>query len=178
MSKSRERIYYIITGALIAALYVGLTFLSNVFNLAFGPVQFRISEVLTILPVFTSAAIPGVAVGCFIANIASFNPLDMIFGTSATVVAALLTYFFRKIKFKGIPLLSMLPPVIINALVIGLELAIFYLPKGNLLWGFAISALQVGLGEFAVCVVLGIPFYLVIEKNGIFKRKPEKGDKL
>lgn len=70
MSKSRERINYIITGALIAALYVGLTFLSNIFNLAFGPVQFRVSEVLTILPVFTSAAIPGVAVGCFIANIA------------------------------------------------------------------------------------------------------------
>ena len=95
MSKSRERINYIITGAIIAALYVDLTFLSNIFNLAFGPVQFRVSEVLTILPVFTSAAIPGVAVGCFIANIASFNPLDMIFGTSATVIAALLTYFFR-----------------------------------------------------------------------------------
>lgn len=79
MSKSRERINYIITGAIIAALYVDLTFLSNIFNLAFGPVQFRVSEVLTILPVFTSAAIPGVAVGCFIANIASFNPLDMIF---------------------------------------------------------------------------------------------------
>lgn len=178
MSKSRERINYIITGALIAALYVGLTFLSNIFNLAFGPVQFRVSEVLTILPVFTSAAIPGVAVGCFIANIASFNPFDMIFGTSATLAAALLTYLFRNIKFKGIPLLSMLPPVIINALVIGLEIAIFFLPKGNLLWGFVISALQVGLGELVICVGLGIPFYLVTEKNGIFKRKPENGDKL
>ncbi len=178
MSKSRERINYIITGALIAALYVDLTFLSNIFNLAFGPVQFRVSEVLTILPVFTSAAIPGVAVGCFIANIASFNPLDMIFGTSATVIAALLTYFFRNIKFRGIPLLSMFPPVIINALVIGLEIAIFFLPEGNLLWGFVISALQVGLGELVVCVGLGIPFYLVIEKNGVFKRKPENGDKL
>ena len=100
MSKSRERINYIITGAIIAALYVDLTFLSNIFNLAFGPVQFRVSEVLTILPVFTSAAIPGVAVGCFIANIASFNPLDMIFGTSATVIAALLTYFFYQGVFR------------------------------------------------------------------------------
>lgn len=178
MSKSRERINYIITGAIIAALYVDLTFLSNIFNLAFGPVQFRVSEVLTILPVFTSAAIPGVAVGCFIANIASFNPLDMIFGTSATVIAALLTYFFRNIKFRGIPLLSMFPPVIINALVIGLEIAIFFLPEGNLLWGFVISALQVGLGELVVCAGLGIPFYLVIEKNGLFKRKPENGDRL
>ena len=178
MSKSRERINYIITGAIIAALYVDLTFLSNIFNLAFGPVQFRVSEVLTILPVFTSAAIPGVAVGCFIANIASFNPLDMIFGTSATVIAALLTFFFRNIKFRGIPLLSMFPPVIINALVIGLEIAIFFLPEGNLLWGFVISALHVGLGELVVCVGLGITFYLVVEKNGLFKRKPENGDRL
>ena len=52
----------------------------------------------------------------------------------------------------------MFPPVIINALVIGLEIAIFFLPEGNLLWGFVISALQVGLGELVVCVGLGIPF--------------------
>ena len=178
MSKSRDRITYIVTGALIAAAYVGLTFLSNIFNLAYGQIQFRVSEVLTILPIFTPAAIPGLTIGCFIANIASFNPLDMIFGTSATLIAALLTYFLRNIRFKGIPLLSMLPPVIINAVVIGLELAFFFLQNVSLLWGFAISALEVGLGELVICVGLGIPFYLAIEKNGLFKRKPGNDDKL
>ena len=63
MSKTKNRINFIVTGALIAAAYAGLTFLSNVFSLAYGPVQFRVSEVLTLLPIFTPAAIPGVTVG-------------------------------------------------------------------------------------------------------------------
>ena len=130
MSKTKNRINFIVTGALIAAAYAGLTFLSNVFSLAYGPVQFRVSEVLTLLPIFTPAAIPGVTVGCFIANIASFNAVDMIFGTAATLIAALLTYALRNITFKGLPLLAMLPPVIVNAVVIGLELAFFKLPGG------------------------------------------------
>lgn len=169
MADSKKKIEFIVTGALIAAAYVGLTFLSNVFSLAYGPVQFRISEVLTLLPVFTAAAIPGVTVGCFIANIASFNLLDMLFGTAATLIAAILTYFPRNIKFKGLPLLAMLPPVIINAVVVGLEIAFFFLPEGYSFMGFVISALQVGLGELAVCYVLGIPFYMIIKKHNIFK---------
>ena len=151
MSKTKNRINFIVTGALIAAAYAGLTFLSNVFSLAYGPVQFRVSEVLTLLPIFTPAAIPGVTVGCFIANIASFNAVDMIFGTAATLIAALLTYALRNITFKGLPLLAMLPPVIVNAVVIGLELAFFYLPGGYSFWGFVISGVQVGAGELAVC---------------------------
>ena len=67
----KSKINYIVTGALIAALYAGLTYLSNIFGLAYGPIQLRFSEVLTILPVFTPAAIPGLTVGCFIANIGS-----------------------------------------------------------------------------------------------------------
>lgn len=169
MSKTKNKINFIVTGALIAAAYAGLTFLSNVFSLAYGPIQFRVSEVLTLLPIFTPAAIPGVTVGCFIANIASFNAVDMIFGTAATLIAALLTYALRNITFKGLPLLAMLPPVIVNAVVIGLELAFFYLPGGYSFWGFVISGIQVGLGELAVCYALGIPFYLIVKKHNIFK---------
>ena len=73
------------------------------------------------------------------------------------------------IKFKGIPLLAMLPPVIINAFVIGLEIAFFFLPEGYSFWGFIISGLQVGLGELGVCYILGIPFYLLLKKYNIFK---------
>ena len=170
-SNAKEKINYIITASLIAAAYVGLTFLSNIFGLAYGPIQLRISEVLTLLPIFTPAAIPGVTIGCFIANIASFNALDMIFGTSATLIAAVLTYVFRNIKIKKLPLLSMFPPVIVNAVVIGLEIAFFFLPEGASFWGFIISALEVGAGELIICYALGIPFYLIVEKYGLFKNK-------
>lgn len=170
MNTARKKIIYTVTGALIAAAYVALTFLSNAFSLAYGPIQLRISEVLTILPVFTPAAIPGVTVGCFIANLASFNALDMVFGTAATLIAALLTYWLKGVRLKGLPLPAMLPPVLVNSVVIGLELSFFYLPAGGGLWGFVISALEVGLGELAVCVGLGIPFYYtvfnILKKNG------------
>ena len=98
MSQKKDKINYIITSAIIAACYVALTFISNLFGLAYGPIQLRISEVLTILPVFTSAAIPGLSIGCFISNFASFNILDIFFGTFATLAAAILTYMLRNIK--------------------------------------------------------------------------------
>ena len=167
----KENINFIITGALIAAVYAGLTFLSNAFGLAYGPIQLRISEVLTLLPVFTPAAIPGLTVGCFIANIGSFNAADMIFGTLATLIAAIIPYLLRNVTEKKLPILSMLSPVIVNALFIGLEIAILFLPEGYSFWGFIISALEVGAGELIVCFVLGVPFYLAVNKYRIFDMK-------
>lgn len=167
----KENINFIITSALIAALYTGLTFLSNILGLAYGPVQLRISEVLTVLPVFTPAAIPGLTVGCFIANIGSFNAADMIFGTFATFLAAVITYFLRNIKFKKIPFLSLLSPVVINAVIIGFEIAVLFLEEGYSFWGFVLSALSVGAGEFIVCFLLGIPFCLIADKYRIFDMK-------
>ena len=167
---------YIVQGAVIAALYAALTIGQNLLlpGSASMAVQFRVAEVLTILAFYTPAAIPGVTLGCFIANIGSFNALDMIFGTAATLIAAILTYYLRNIKFKGLPLLAMLPPVIINAVVIGLEIAFFFLPEGFTVWGFVISGLEVGLGELIVCYAFGIPFYLAVKRCGIFKnRSPE-----
>lgn len=161
---------FIITGALIAAAYAGLTYLSRIFCLYYGLLELRVSEMLTILPVFTSAAIPGLTVGCFIANIGSFNLLDMIFGTSATLIAALLTYFLRGIKLKGLPLLAALPPVLVNAIVIGAEINWFCLPEGASLWGFIISGCQVGVSQLVVCYLLGMPFYLFVKKYKIFER--------
>ena len=166
----KENTRYIITGALIAAAYAGLTYLSNAFGLAYGPIQLRVSEILTLLPIFTTAAVPGLTIGCFIANIGSFNVADLLFGTLATLVAALMTRWLKDIKFKGIPWLAIFPPVIVNAVVIGFEIAVFYLQSENFLWGFLISALEVGLGQLIVCYVFGIPFYLVVEKYKIFKK--------
>ena len=164
----REKINYIITGALIAATYAGLTYLSNVFALAYGPIQLRLSEILTVLPLFTPAAIPGLTVGCFIANIGSFNVADLVFGTLATLAAAVLTLVLKDIKIKGFPFLAFLPPVVVNAVVIGFEIALFFLPKGYSFWGFIISGLQIGLSQLIVCLIFGIPFYLVVKKYKIF----------
>ena len=151
MPKSKKT-EYLITGALIAAAYAGLTYLSNILGLAYGPIQLRISEMLTILPVFTHAAIPGLTVGCFIANIGSFNMLDMVFGTSATLLAAILTYLLRNYTFKGLPLLAALPPVLVNAVVIGAEIAWFFLPEGASFWGFLISGVEVGVSQLIICL--------------------------
>lgn len=160
---------YLVTGAIIAALYVVLTFLSNAFGLAYGPIQFRISEALTLLPILTPAAIPGLAIGCLISNILSFNAIDMLFGTLATLIAAILTRVFRNIKFLGLPLLSVLPPILVNAFIVGAEISIFFL-EGSSFWnGFWISALQVGLGQTAVCFLLGLPLYLTLKnKRNLF----------
>lgn len=166
----KENIRYIITGALIAAAYAGLTYLSNAFGLAYGPIQLRVSEVLTLLPIFTPAAVPGLTIGCFIANIGSFNVADLFFGTLATLVAALLTHWLKDIKFKNLPLLAILPPVLVNAIVIGFEISVFYLDAKSFFWGFLISALEVGLGQLIVCFIFGIPFYLVVKKYKIFEK--------
>ena len=162
MKKSKTR--DIAVGGLIAALYAVLTYVAAAFGLAYGPVQFRFSEALTILPVFTPAAIPGLTIGCLIANLGSFNAIDLLFGTAATLLSAISTRALRNVKFKGVPWLAPLPPVIFNAVLVGLEISIFYL-DGFTAAGFMISALEVGLGQLAVCYCLGLPLYFVLKKK-------------
>lgn len=170
MSTKKKNLRFITTAAFIAAVYAALTFFGNFFGLSYGPIQVRFSEALTVLPLFTPAAIPGLTIGCFIANKGSFNLLDMVFGTLATFIAAVLTYLLRDIKFKKLPLLAILPPVVINAVIIGLEIAFFFLPEGFTLYGFIISALQVGLGQLIACYGLGVPLYLTLKsKNFSFE---------
>lgn len=165
MKSNKNHTRYIVTGAVIAAIYVALTMLSNIFGLAYGPIQFRVSEVLSILPVLTPAAIPGLAVGCLISNLLSFNAVDLIFGTLATVIAALLSRALRHIELWGVPLLSFLPPIFVNAIIVGAEISFFFLERNSFLAGFWVSALQVGIGQAAVCLLLGIPFYLAIKNK-------------
>lgn len=106
MQKNTNKIIFICQAAMIAALYVVLTYAINAFNLASGAIQVRVSEALTILPFFTPAAIPGLVIGCFIANLSTGAViLDVIFGTLATLLGALGTYALRKYKW-----LAPLPP--------------------------------------------------------------------
>ncbi|NLA76513.1 MAG: QueT transporter family protein [Clostridiales bacterium] len=159
----------VVQAGVIAALYAALTYFSNIFALAYSGVQFRLSEALTVLPVFTPAAIPGLAIGCIIANLASpFGLIDIICGSAATLLAAVCSRALGKLRFKGLPVFSALMPVIFNALIIGLEIS-FLSADGFSAELFALSAAQVGAGELAVCLVLGLPLFRFAEKGNISK---------
>jgi uncharacterized membrane protein len=160
--------------AMIAALYTALCIALAPFG--YGPVQVRVAEALTLLPVFSPLCIWGVTLGCAVANLVGFltganilGAFDILFGTLATLIAGILSYRLRNIRFKGLPVVSAIPPVLVNALVIGLELT--YMLVGTFDTGvFAVNALQVGLGQTAACFVLGLPMCYMLEKTGIAKK--------
>lgn len=174
MNKRTLRTQRLTQGAMIAAIYAALTWAQAILpptaNLTYGPVQFRISEALTILPVFTPAAVPGLALGCLLSNIFSgYGAADMVFGTLATLLAAVFTRMLRNIRVKNIPLLAPLAPVVCNAAIVGLMIAV--LSPGGFLWaGFWSTAASVGLGELAVCYLLGLPLAAALEKAGAGSR--------
>ena len=151
-------ILFVSQGAIIAALYVVLTMLANALGLANYPVQLRFSEALTVLPLFTGAAIPGLFVGCLISTILSGAVIwDVIFGSLATLIGAIGTYLLRRYK-----LLPLLPPIISNTLIVPFVLAYGYGIEGTI----PFFMLTVGLGEAISCGVLGYLLMLVLRKNG------------
>lgn len=169
-SKSQKQVVYFATGAMIAALYAGATYFCSFFGVAYGPVQFRFSEALTVLSALTPAAIPGLTIGCILGNLSSpMGVWDVVFGSSATLISAILGYKFRKIRVKDIPLISILMPVIFNALIIGAEIFVLIQNSSGGVVAFIITAMQVGLGELVVCIVGGIPLFLALQKTNIFR---------
>lgn len=168
--KQQKAARYIVLSAVIAAAYVVLTYTSAALGLAYGGIQFRISEALNILAAFTPAAISGLTIGCFISNIGSPFPLDMIFGTAATLLSALTIRLIASKFDKSTPYLSVLPPSIFNAILIGLQITLFTEEAASLT-AFSLSALSVFLGECSVCAVLGTPLYFILNthKNRLFK---------
>ena len=167
-----KKVLFIVQTALIAAMYAALTYAQNLLlpGTTSAAVQFRVSEGLNVLPVFTSAAIPGVAVGCFIANIASFNPLDMIFGSLATLGATLCIYLLRNVKIKTYPLLSMLMPAIFNGVIVGWEIETFFIDGPFKFADFLVQGGLVALGELGVMFVLGTILYYTMKKRNLDKR--------
>lgn len=165
-----KKIINLVHGAMIAAIYAAATYFSSVFGIAYGPVQFRFSEALTVLSVLTPAAIPGLTVGCIIGNLASpFGIWDIVFGSLATLLAAITARALRNVRIKNLPLLSVIMPVIFNAIIVGAEI-VFLLPGSDAsLSAFAVTALEVGAGELVVCLVGGIPLYYGLNKTKIFK---------
>lgn len=139
--------HIIAQSALIAALYIVLTLISNTLGLASGVIQIRLSEALTILPVFTPAAVPGLCVGCFISNIITgCAPMDVIFGTVATLIAAIITKHLNKHK-----ILASLPAIVVNTLIIPWVLALVYIFEGSVVY-FTIT---VFVGELISAGIIG-----------------------
>ena len=164
MSKSQTLSRYIVTAALIAASYAALTYVSAFLGLAYGGIQFRLSEALNILAAFTPAAIPGLVIGCVIGNIASpFGLVDMVVGASATLLAAVSIRLMAKLCGKATPYFGILPPTLFNAVLVGLEIT-WFLPEGITWAGFSLIALEVAIGEIAVCGALGVPLYFTAKK--------------
>ena len=146
--------------AMIAAIYVVLCLVPGLSMIAYGPIQVRIAEALTLLPLLDRKAIAGVTLGCFLANLVGIlngmNPtgvIDLLFGTLATFLAGICTYYFRNQKVKGIPLLSCSMPIIFNAVIIGAELAYILMPN-NFMIGWLMNGVYVALGEL-IAVVFG-----------------------
>lgn len=152
---------FIANGALIAALYVALTYLQNMLlpGSATWAIQFRASEALCVLALFTPAAIPGLTIGCFLFNLSysAALPLDLVVGTGATLLSVSAMYWLRNVTVKGYPLLAMLMPALFNAVLVGWELAVYV---GG---GFWLNAVYVAIGEAAVLLTLGTALFYTIK---------------
>ncbi|MCL2301356.1 MAG: QueT transporter family protein [Firmicutes bacterium] len=169
---SHGKIMFLAQAAVIAALYAGLTLAAPM--LSYGNLQFRFAEALTLLPVLTPAAIPGLTVGCAIANIASpeLGALDILFGSLATLLAALCSYWLRGITVKKQPLLSALMPVLFNGAVIGLMLALVLFDEFR--WAnFLLFAGEIAASELILCYALGLPLIALLRKVPMFKTERE-----
>lgn len=167
--KTTNQVRFLVQAGLIAALYALTTYLCALWGLAYSEVQLRFSEALTILPLFTPAAIPGLAIGCLIANLGSpMGLVDIICGTAATLMAAIAVRAVRHIRIKNICVLAPIFPVLANALVIGLEIS-FFMAEGLSWAGFVAAALSVGLGELIVCYGLGLPLSIILDKEAFLR---------
>ena len=172
--KENNRYKKIAYVAMIAAMYTVLSM--SIAPLTFGPIQVRVSEALVLLPIYGFSSVYGVTLGCAITNaIGAFlglnilGPIDIVVGTLATFVAALITRKIGGIRFKNLPILAAIPPVIINGIVIGYELMLA-LSGGQNMAVFWTNFASVAFGELLSCVFVGITMIYFIEKNGIDKK--------
>ncbi|MBR5253139.1 MAG: QueT transporter family protein [Clostridia bacterium] len=163
MKNKNQNLRNLTKAGVIAALYIALTAISNMFGLASGAIQVRISEALCVLPVYTFTAVPGVTIGCLISNILFGGTLyDMIFGTLATLIGALIAYLIRKK-----PYLASIPTIASNAVIIPAVLILQGIGGWNM---FPYFALTVGIGEIIACGVFGTVMIAYFEKHTRHKK--------
>lgn len=148
---------FLCRSALIAALYVILTLLCALFGMSSGVIQVRLSEALCVLPAFTGAAVPGLTLGCLLANLCTGAPLpDILFGSLATLIGALGAYRLRRHK-----LLLPLPTVLANMLILPPVLRYAYGAPGTLFY----FALTIGIGELISAYLCGLLLYGVLDRR-------------
>ena len=168
---NRRQIKFLVFNGIVAAIYV--VFTAPFANIAYGPIQVRIAEVMSVLPIFTWRMIPGVTLGCFIANLinpGNLGPVDIIGGTLATLIARILSYFIgKKNKWPGL-----IPPVAVNGLIVGGYLPFLLVDAGSTVTSEAvlISMVSVAGSEAVLLVLLGIPLMLTLEKTGLKNKLP------
>ena len=161
--------------AIIAALYAALTYAQGILlpGTTTAAVQFRASEALNVLALFFPEAIPGLTLGCVISNIYSIGqglPLDMIFGSIATLGASAAMYLLRNVRIKDYPWLAMLMPAVFNGIIVGWEIEYFFIEGGFDIGDFLFQGGCVALGEIGVMAILGTALYYAITKRGLDKR--------
>ena len=157
--------------AVVAAIYVVLCMALQ--PLSYGAVQVRVAEALCLLPVFGAEYIVGVVLGCFLANLLGSTLVDVIFGTLATLLACLVTHKLRNVRFKGLALAASLPPVLFNAVIIGIEIAVLFPDPSSSapLWMACITnGISVGIGELISCTVLGVLLVKIVESNPALRK--------
>lgn len=161
--ESQKKVRYLVQSAVIASVYVVLTYAVHLFGLDSGVIQIRISEALAALLFFTPAAVPGMVLGCLLSNFLVGGLLpDIIFGSLATLIGAWAGYALRKYKYA-----VLIPNVISNTLIIPFVLKYIYAFEGSLFY-FMIT---VGIGEIISCAILGAVLLRVLQKHSkvIFK---------
>ena len=153
-----KNVLFLTQAAMIAAIYVVLTFLANAFGLASGAIQVRLSEMLTILPAFTPAAIPGLAIGCFLSNLLTgCCILDIVMGSIATLLGAIGAYLLRKWKW-----LIPIPSILANAIIVPWVLTSPYGYGLTDAWWYLV--VTVSVGEIISCGILGMILYFALKK--------------
>ncbi len=152
-----KKVLFIVHAAVIAALYVVLTLLANTLGLANYAIQVRFSEALTILPFFTPAAIPGLTIGCILSNLLTgCLPLDVLFGSLATLLGALGTYYLHRLSKWFAPVC----PILANTLIVPFVLAYVYRFEGSIPY----FMLTVCIGEVISCGVLGMILWNILNR--------------
>ena len=162
-NQNRKRVRRLCEAALVAALYVALTELSAMIGMSSGVIQFRLSESLCVLAIFTPAAVPGVTLGCLVANLLTqCAPLDIIFGTFASFIGMLGCRMLKKL-----PYIAPIPYALSNMVIVPLILAYVYYAEESLPFLF----LTVCIGEILSVFAVGVPLYMILKKhkNVIFK---------
>ncbi|MBO4389577.1 MAG: QueT transporter family protein [Lachnospiraceae bacterium] len=184
-----KKVLFVVQGAMIAALYVVLTLVANALGLANYAIQVRFSEALTILPLFTPAAIPGLFLGCIISNTATgCHILDIVCGSSATLIGAVCTWYIgrkleKRIPMSALRILGAIPPIVANTLIIPpvlIALSDVYHLEGSYLF-FTVT---VCIGEIISCGILGFILHLALTPHRVrifgadpVRKAPEQKEK-